>query len=119
MSDGDALHDVNSGTSAVSITLFILGSAVFYALAMIAMKFWGQISPAILLAAIAVLIGGGVWLEIGALQIERIGMVYVLILGVECIIIAVASALLFGETFTAKEIFGGGLIVLGTAIAWS
>jgi multidrug transporter EmrE-like cation transporter len=46
-------------------------------------------------------------------------MVYVLILGVECVLIAIASALWFGESFSTKEIFGGALIVAGTAIAWS
>ena len=38
--------------------------------------------------------------------------------GAECILIALASALWFGETFSMKEIIGGGLIVAGTAIAW-
>lgn len=104
--------------SAVSLTLFVLGSAVLYAGAMIAMKFWGQFSPALLICVIAALVGGGVWLEIGALQTERLAMVYVLILGAECILIAIASALWFGETFTLREIMGGSLIVIGTAVAW-
>ena len=107
------------GRSAVSMTLFILGSAVFYAGAMIAMKLWGQISPALLLAVIIAFAGAGIWMEIGALQVERLGMVYVLILGVECVLIAIASALWFGESFSPREIIGGGLIVLGTAIAWT
>ena len=104
--------------SAISLTVFVIGSAVLYAGAMIAMKFWGQFSPALLLAVIGALVAGGVWLEIGALQTERLAMVYVLILGAECILIALASALWFGETFSMKEIIGGGLIVAGTAIAW-
>ena len=104
--------------SAVSLTLFVLGSAVLYAGAMIAMKFWGQVSPALLICVIAALVGGAVWLEIGALQTERLAMVYVLILGAECILIAIASALWFGETFTLREIIGGALIVIGTAVAW-
>jgi len=103
----------------MSMTLFIVGSAVFYSGSMIAMKYWGQISPFLLLVIIGTLLGAGVWFEIGALQVERLGMVYVLILGVECILIAIASAIWFGESFSAKEIFGGALIVAGTAIAWS
>lgn len=103
----------------MSITLFVIGSAVFYAGSMIAMKYWGQTSPMLLLAVIALLVGAGVWMEIGALQTERLGMVYVLILGVECILIAIASALWFGESFSVREILGGALIVAGTAIAWS
>lgn len=102
----------------ISLTVFIIGSAILYAGAMIAMKFWGQLSPLLLLTVIGALVAGGIWLEIGALQTERLAMVYVLILGAECILIALASALLFGETFTIKEIAGGALIVAGTAIAW-
>ena len=104
--------------SAISLTLFVLGSAVLYAGAMIAMKFWGQFSPALMICVISALVGGGVWLEIGALQTERLAMVYVLTLGAECILIAIASALWFGETFTLREIIGGALIVIGTAVAW-
>ncbi len=103
----------------MSITLFVVGSAVFYTGSMIAMKYWGQTSPMVLLAVIALLLGAGVWFEIGALQTERLGMVYVLILGVECVLIAIASALWFGESFSTREIFGGALIVAGTAVAWS
>ena len=103
----------------MSMTLFIIGSAVFYTGSMIAMKYWGQTSPLLLLAVIGIFVSGGIWFEIGALQTERLGMVYVLILGVECVLIAIASALWFGESFSMKEIIGGALIVAGTAIAWS
>ncbi len=103
---------------AVNLTLFVLGSAVLYAGAMIPMKFWGQFSPTLLICVIAALVGGGVWLEIGALQNERLAMVYVLILGAECVLVALASAVWFGETFTMREIAGGALIVIGTAVAW-
>ncbi len=103
----------------MSILLLILGSAVLYAAAMVLMKYWGQVPPVLLLTVIALLIGGGVYFEIGALQLERLGMVYVLILGLEVIVIAVASIFLFGESFSWKEIAGGALILAGTAIAWS
>ncbi len=101
-----------------NLAIFVIGSAVLYAGAMIAMKFWGQFSPILMLAIIGALVAGGVWLEIGALQTERLAMVYVLILGAECILIALASTLWFGETFTIKELAGGAMIVAGTAIAW-
>lgn len=104
---------------AISLTAFVLGSALFYAASMVVMKFWGQIPPALIITLIALLVGAGVWFEIGALQTERLGIVYVLILGIECIFIAIASAVLFGETFTMREIIGGAMIVAGTALAWS
>lgn len=103
----------------VGLWVFIVGSAVVYAFAMIVMKYWGQLPPVLIVTAVALLMGAGVAFEISALQFERIGMVYVLILGIEVIIIALASAFMFGETFTWKEIVGGGMIVVGTAIAWS
>ncbi|MEO0992241.1 MAG: hypothetical protein AAFX62_00390 [Pseudomonadota bacterium] len=103
----------------MSIGLFVLGSAVFYAGAMVAMKLWGQAPPLVLLLVIATLMGAGVWLEIGALQSERLGLVYVLILGAECLLIAMASSLWFGENFSTREILGGLMILLGTAVAWS
>lgn len=103
----------------LNLTVFIIGSAVLYAGAMVAMKLWGQIPPVLVLTVVALLMGGGVWFEIGALQTERLGLVYVLILGIEAVIIALVSVLFFGEHFTAKEILGGLLIVAGTALAWS
>ena len=119
MSDAAPAQDDRTRPESMSIAVFIFGSALLYAAAMIAMKLWGQIPPALLLTAIALLMAGGIYFEIGALQVERIGMVYVLILGIEVVVIALASALWFGESFTWKEITGGLLIVAGTAVAWS
>lgn len=120
MIDGPQIASAGAqGPQALGLAVFVIGSAVLYAGSMIAMKFWGQTSPLLLLAIIAVMVGGGIWMEIGALQVERLAMVYVLILGVECVLIAIASALWFGESFSTKEIMGGLLIVLGTAVAWS
>ena len=107
------------GPDALGLAAFVIGSAVLYAGSMIAMKSWGQVSPFLLLVIIVAMVGGGIWMEIGALQVERLAMVYLLILGVECLLIALASALWFGESFSIKEIFGGLLIVAGTAVAWS
>ncbi|MEM9061649.1 MAG: hypothetical protein AAGD13_14400 [Pseudomonadota bacterium] len=104
--------------SALNLTLFVLGSAALYTAAMIAMKHWGTASPVIVLLVIVAAVSGGVILEINALRTERLAMVYVLILGAECILIALASALWFGESFTVREMVGGAMIVVGTAIAW-
>ena len=111
--------EAGAGETGMSLTILIVASAVLYAGAMIIMKFWGQIPPMFLLVAIGLLMGGAVYFEIGALQSERLGMVYVLILGLEVIVIAAASAFLFGESFTWKEMAGGALILAGTALAWA
>ena len=113
----DQLQPTNQ--PAIGFWVFIIGSAVVYAAAMILMKYWGQLSPVLIISLVALLMGAGVAFEINALQIERIGMVYVLILGIEVVVVAIASAWLFNETFTWKEIVGGALIVIGTAVAWS
>lgn len=104
----------------VSIPALILASAASYSVAMIAMKLWGLhgATPVIVAVAVAaLLLAGGI--EILALREERLGMIYVGILGAECILIAAASFWLFGESFTSREIAGAALIVAGTALAWA
>ncbi|MEM7742523.1 MAG: hypothetical protein AAF409_02330 [Pseudomonadota bacterium] len=103
----------------LSMPLFILASAGCYSIAMVAMKFWGQgVTPLIVAVTVAAVIVG-VGLEIEALRTERLGLIYVGILGAECIMIAVASWWLFGESFSPKEVVGAVLIVVGTAVAWA
>lgn len=97
----------------------VVGSAVFYTVAMAAMKSWGAGSPAILLPTIAGTIILAASLEILALRGERLGMVYVSILAVEVVMIGGVSWLLFGESFSPREIAGCGLVIAGTAVAWS
>ncbi len=103
----------------LSLPLFVVGSATFYAVSMIALKLLTTPGPKI---AIALLIGlataAAFWMEFEALKTERLGLIYVGILGAECVIIAVASWAFFGETFSMKEVAGAGLIVSGVALAW-
>jgi len=86
---------------------------------MAAMKQWTlSQSPALLLViATTILIGTG--LEIMALKVERLGMIYVTILACEVGLIALISCLFFGESFSQKEIIGCLLIATGTALAWA
>ncbi|MEM7545436.1 MAG: hypothetical protein AAF367_07875 [Pseudomonadota bacterium] len=102
----------------LSLPVFILGSASFYAVAMIALKILGQGGPKVAVAfVIAATVFGGLWMEFEALKSERLGLIYVAILGAECLIIALASSLLFGESFSTRELAGGALIVGGIALA--
>ncbi|MEM0988684.1 MAG: hypothetical protein AAGK00_07365 [Pseudomonadota bacterium] len=103
----------------LSMPIFILASAGCYSIAMVAMKFWGQGATPLIIAVTIAAVIVGVGLEIEALRTERLGLIYVGILGVECILIAAASWWLFGESFTLKEIAGAALIVVGTALAWA
>lgn len=94
-------------------------AATFYVIAMIAMKYWTT-SPTLLTMVVvicALLIG--TMFEIAALSGERLGMIYVTILATEVILIAAAAVLIFGESFTTRELAGCCLVLLGTALAWS
>jgi len=103
----------------LQIGLLSLGSAVFYTCSMAAMKLWTQTHSTTLLVLVAITIILGTWLEIMALQVERLGMIYVTILACEVGLIALISCLIFGESFTTKEVLGCLLIVIGTALAWA
>ncbi|MEM8791757.1 MAG: hypothetical protein AAGE80_09060 [Pseudomonadota bacterium] len=103
----------------ITMPVFVLASAACYSVCMIAMKFWGQGPTALIGLVILATMALGILMEIEALKVERIGFIYVAILGLEVLIIAAASYWLFGEHFTAKEIAGGVLILIGTALAWT
>ena len=102
-----------------SVSLLALISALFYCLAMFAMKSWTEL-PSLGLALIigAALLAAGTF-EVFALRHERLGLIYIGILGAEVVFIATASLLHFGETYTIREVAGIGLVLVGTAIAWT
>lgn len=101
------------------VPILALASAGLYCVAMIAMKTWWSI-PGIWTAGIIVLalLAAGA-LEVAALRNERLGLIYVSILAAEVVIIGVASHVLFKETYSAREIAGVTLVLLGTALAWA
>lgn len=103
----------------LSMPFLIIASASAYAIAMIAMKFWAGNGFSIAIVAVVVAaVVIGVVAEYGALREERMGVIYVMILGAECLLIGLASIWLFGESFTIREVIGAALIVAGTALAW-
>ena len=105
----------------MKMALFISGSAAAYAIAMILMKFWhvGGVSRLALGVLIAVAMLYAVYLEFEALRGERLAVIYVAILGIECVLITVASVYWFGEQFSIKEVAGMTLVVAGTALTWA
>jgi small multidrug resistance pump len=106
-------------TPTLPIGLIALLSAVFYSGAMVAMKVWSQGGNAWLALLIAGTLLAAVVFEIAALRTERLGVVYVVILGMEVVIIGAASYFVFGESFSIRELSGIGLVVAGTALAWA
>jgi drug/metabolite transporter (DMT)-like permease len=86
---------------------------------MFAMKSWAEL-PSLGLAIIigAALLTAGAF-EVFALRQERLGLIYVGILGAEVVFIGAASLFHFDETYSAREVAGIALVLIGTAIAWT
>ena len=101
----------------IEVSLFVLGSAAFYAVTMILMKYWGIMPPIVMALLIGLAFALGAWCEIEALKIERLSAIYVAILSIECLFISLASFAVFGEQVTAREVTGGLIIVTGIVIA--
>lgn len=99
--------------------LLVLGAAACYTASMAAMKLWGQAPGLIIAMVIAVTVVLGVMMEILALRDARLGMVYVAILGAECVMMAALCHFGFGESLSGREAAGASLIVIGTALAWT
>ncbi|MEM7498198.1 MAG: EamA family transporter [Pseudomonadota bacterium] len=116
--DNSARHSIAGVRRAVEIVLLVTGSAAFYAATMILMKHWGAVPPVAMALLIAVAFALGSWCEIEALRTERLSAIYVAILGIECVIIAVASFLFLGETMSVREMAGAGLIVVGVSLTF-
>jgi drug/metabolite transporter (DMT)-like permease len=102
-----------------SVAILALLSAVFYCIAIVAMKSMAEL-PTIGLALIvgAALLTAGVF-EVFALKGERLGLIYVGILGAEVVILGVVSHLYFKEIYSQRELAGMALVLVGTAIAWT
>ena len=103
----------------LQVALFSLGSALFYTSSMAAMKQWTLNQSPVLLLVIATTILIGTGLEVMALKVERLGMIYVSILACEVGLIALISCLFFGESFSTKEVIGCLVIITGTALTWA
>ena len=102
-----------------SVSLLALVSAFFYCIAMFAMKSWTEV-PSIGVALVigAALLVAGLF-EVFALRHERLGLIYIAILGIEVLVIAAVSLFHFNESYSYREVAGIGLVLLGTAIAWA
>lgn len=102
-----------------SVAILALVSAFFYCVAMVAMKTWAEL-PSVGLALIiaAALLTAGAF-EVFALKQERLGLIYVGILGAEVIFLGVLSLFHFDESYSKRELVGMGIVLIGTAIAWT
>ena len=101
------------------VAILALISAVFYCIAMVAMKSWAELPS----AGLAVIIGAALLtagaFEVFALRQERLGLIYVGILGAEVVILGTVSFIYFEEAYSVRELSGMALVLIGTAIAWT
>tara|TARA_Y100000815_G_C13221068_1_gene454353 strand:- start:7 stop:504 length:498 start_codon:yes stop_codon:yes gene_type:complete len=101
--------------SSMSPVVWVLGSAACYAAAMIALKAWGfSIGIGGALCVAAFLLGAA--FEAAALREVRLGVAYAAIIAVESAIVLVAGLMLFGETYSYREIAGGAFMLFGVAL---
>lgn len=114
-----ATHFAQPGLRTATGAAFIVGSAALYVAAMAAMKLWGQTPATVTALVIALSVIGAVALEVMALRLDRLGMVYAAILGVEVVLLMLVSHFGFGERLTLREAAGAGLIALGAGLAWT
>lgn len=100
------------------LILLAAGSALLYVASAYAMKQWGSLGLLWGVPLLAACIVGGVWLEIEALQRDRLSYVFILITGFECVIALIVAWLFLRETHNWAELAGMGLIVLGVMLTY-
>lgn len=90
-------------------------AAVCYVSATFAMKTFSLNASIATAVMIFMLMAAGISVEIIAMGREQLGVLYVLILGLEVSLVVTVSVLLLGESYSAKEILGIMLIIAGIA----
>lgn len=100
----------------LSAFLLTLISATGYVVAGYVMTLWGRVHvvPVVLLITVALVVA--VVCEIIVLKNARMGQIYFLILGLECLLVAVFARLVLSESYTITELVGLAVIVFGIAI---
>ncbi|MEM1198883.1 MAG: hypothetical protein AAGI06_06190, partial [Pseudomonadota bacterium] len=101
----------------LSALLLLLISAGAYVAATYFMKLWMNSHHTFLLSALIVLtLLIGVASEMFVLKTENMGQVYLIIIGLECVLVAAFAKLALNESYSSSELAGLVLIVAGVAI---
>lgn len=101
----------------LSALLLLLISAGAYVAATYFMKLWVSSHHTLLLSALIVLtLLVGVVSEITVLRTENMGQVYLIVVGLECVLLAAFAKLALNESYSMTELAGLCLIVAGVAI---
>ncbi len=101
----------------LSALLLLLISAGAYVAATYFMKLWVSSHHTLVLSALIVItLLIGVASEIFVLKTENMGQVYLIIIGLECVLVAAFAKLALNETYSTTELAGLFLIVSGVAV---
>ena len=96
--------------------LLMLISASAYVAATYFMKLWVSHHTLWIAAAITVALLLGVICELIVLKDEKMGQVYFIIIGLECLLVAGFAKLALNESYSLTEVAGLLLIVAGVAV---
>lgn len=89
-------------------------AAACYVSATFAMKTFSLNASVAAVVFIFAFMATGIAVEIVAMGREQLGILYILILGLEVLLVVLVSVFLLGESYTKKDIFG--LLFLGAGI---
>lgn len=77
---------------------------------------WEGGAGPLLAAGICLAVAVAIVMEVAVLREARLGVVYIAVLGVESVLVMAAAHGLFAESFTARELAGAGLVLVGVAV---
>ena len=80
------------------------------------MKLWDRLDTIPVIALIVISLTVAVVCEIIVLKDERMGQVYLIIIGLECLILAAVAKLVLNESYSMPELAGLALIIVGIAV---
>lgn len=98
------------------VTYLVAGSAGLYVASALAMKEWDNLGAPWALILIALTLSGGIWLEIEALRLDRLGYVFVLLIGLQCLLALLIAWLVLDESHSWQEMAGMTLIIVGVLL---
>lgn len=94
----------------------ITGAGFCFMLANLVMKTMGGTPFYVLYPAVAITFAAGAYFEVEALKQAQLGYAITFILGCELLLSLAIAILFLGETYSASNLFGIALVVLGIAL---
>lgn len=102
--------------SSLATSLLMLISAAGYVAATYFMKLWGRTEALWVIGLIIVALALATVAEIILLKHARVGSTYLMIIAIECLMVAFVAMVLMRESYSLSELAGLVLIVSGVAL---